>query len=112
MRALIAGTVVETEADKFNDTPFYAAFVQLGSLRDGAQRVKLSAEQFVKVRQGDEVEWWVDVTFSTFDGRARQSCKLPKEWLPVEGGNRGQYLKDGEGAAGGGKRHAPAASAS
>jgi len=105
MRSLIAGTVVDTETDSFNGSPFYAAFVQLGSVRDGAQRVKLTAEQYVKVRVGDQVEWWVDVTMSNFDGRARQSCKLPTEYLPTEGGNRGQFLLPTEEAAAG-KRHA------
>jgi hypothetical protein len=102
MRCFIRGEVVDVEQDAFNGNPFFAAFVQLGSVRDGAQRVKLTPGQFVKVRIGDRVEWPVDSRTSTFDGKTKQSCVLDKEFLPTEGGNPGAIFV-GERAAHAGK---------
>lgn len=68
MRAYLVGSIVELEKDTFagddgRQHPYYGAYIKEdgAKARDAAQRVRISAEQYGGLAEGETVEWPVIV---------------------------------------------------
>ena len=89
MRATLSGNIVDVESKpwEFNNKAgiAHAIFIRTGSARDGAQRVKVTAEQIGKFKVDQAVELPVNIfpRASDFGGQPRLEVSVDQDYVPT-----------------------------